>query len=114
MVMHVPTRTATLDGSTVTVNVVAGAEPGTFAVAVTITNGPVASPRARPGFTVQLHWQADDGPWTPVPGPAAMSAGALATTFVQPGVVPAARVALILVDPVGRTAAPRVVEAAPV
>ncbi|MEP7161795.1 MAG: hypothetical protein ABI746_11935 [Dermatophilaceae bacterium] len=93
-----------------TASAVPGPLPGMFTVTVQLSDGPLANARAQPGFTVQLHWQIGDSSWTPVPDHGEVETGTMTTSFNHASPDPATRLALILVDPVGREATPLMVD----
>lgn len=112
MAIHVPVEVPTLDAAAVNLWLGAGMQPGHWRAELAITGGPRVAAQAVGGFSVQVHLQEPDGEWEVVPGLVALTEGALVWAVERPGpVAPGLRVALQLRDPVGRWAAPRVVEA---
>jgi hypothetical protein len=109
--MFVPTDVPALASGNVTATVGAGAAPGTWRLTLNIANGPLVNPRAVGSFRLRVSLQRDAGDWVPEQGETALVNGGLALTVEHPGPVPALSVALMLVDPIGREAAPLKVDA---
>jgi len=112
MAIFVPDKVPDLLAASIIATVGAGGAPGTWRLTLQITNGPLASARAVGGFRLRLHLQADGGDWTAESDESVLSAGALTLTIERAGAaVPSLRVALVLVDPTGREAAPLMLDA---
>lgn len=114
--MFVPAEVPALAAGMVTAAVGAGAAAGTWRLTLAIAGGPVAHVRAVGPFRVRLHLQVDGGDWAPEPGDTALIGGAmaLAPPIERAGAaVPALRLALVLIDPIGRESAALRLEATP-
>ena len=105
-----PALTEEMCGATVA----PGAGGATWVLTLTVTDGPVAHPRAVGRYSVAIHLQIDDGDFEPEPSPLPFEDGALAFSTERAGPVPTVRFALVVTDPLGRSAAPLVVTAAAV
>lgn len=113
MAIFVPERVPDLSAAEIVATVGAGGAPGTWRLTLQIANAPVASVRAVGKFRLRLHLQADGGDWVAVADESDLAAGTLALVIERVGAaVPALRLALVLVDPIGREAPPLLLDAA--
>lgn len=110
MAMRVPAQPEELAASMVTATL--GADPGGLRLGFVITGGPRAHPRAVGGYRVQIHVERK---LVPTEEATALKQeterplvdGALTWQIVVPGTLPASvRMALVLIDPVGRASTP--------
>ena len=118
MALFVPAEVPQLPDGSITATVGRGGAAGAWRLTLAIRDGPIVSPRAVGGLTVQLHLMLDNGDWTPEPNPVAIDSGALdlvieRAALVVPG-VPVLQVALVLRDPIGRDAPAVTIVATPV
>jgi ethanolamine transporter EutH len=104
MAIRVPARPEELDAGMVTATLVAA--PGGWRLATAIAGGPEAHARAVGQSRVQMHVERAAGVLSQE-DEQELAAGALTWQVDVPGTVPAmVRVALVLIDPVGRAPAP--------
>jgi hypothetical protein len=104
MVMRVPAQLEELAAGLVTATL--GAAPGGWRLGIVVAGGPAANPRAVGGYRVQLHVERAPGVLSQE-AERPLLGGALTWELVVAGTPPASvRAALVLIDPVGRAAAP--------
>jgi len=115
MAIFVPEQVPDLLAAAIIATVGAGGAPDTWRLSLEISGGPVAAARAVGMYRLRLHLQVDGDDWSAETDEAELADGALALTIERMGAaVPALRLALVLVDPIGREAAPLIVDAAAV
>jgi hypothetical protein len=109
MAMRVPAEAATLESEMVSARI--GAAAGGWRLSLAITGGPRAHPRAVGGYRVQIHMERETGVLG-LEDEQPVEAGALTWQVDVAGAQPtSARVALVLVDPIGRAGVPLFIEA---
>jgi len=112
MAVLVPEQVPDLLAAVVAASVGAGGAPGRWRLSLQISGAPVVSARAVGSYRVRLHLQLDGGDWAAEAGEAELVDGALTLDIERAGVVvPLLSVALVLVDPIGREAAPLMLDA---
>jgi hypothetical protein len=109
MTMRVPAVVAALTPEMVTATF--GPAVGGWRLAIAITGAPTAHSRAVGGYRVQVHMEREPG-FLSLVDEVDLSDGALTWELTVGGAPPAsARIGLMLIDPIGRTAAPLFVDA---
>ena len=111
MAMFIPTEVPALAADDVSAQVGVGAAAGTWTLSLSIAGGPLVSARAVGPFKLRLSLQADAGDWVPKKEEWTLTNGAVTLAIDDAGDVPSLRIALMLVDPIGREAAPLKVDA---
>jgi hypothetical protein len=106
--MRVPPQPATLEAGMVSAAM--GPTPGGWRLAFTVTGGPVAHTRAVGAYRLQIHIERTPGELS-LEDEQPLAQGSLSWDRFIPGAQPAAaRLGLVLVDPVGRAASPLFVD----